>query len=120
MNNIEGGFMSREIENEQLALKESEFNGGLLGLIGISILTFFLSLLTLGIGAPWAVCMRERWYAKHTIIDGHQLVFEGTGGGLFGQYIKWFLLTLITLGIYSLWLSIKMKKWVISHTHTEF
>lgn len=112
--------MSSEIMNEKVQLGNSEFNGGLLGLIGISILTFLLCLITLGLGTPWAVCMKERWYAKHTIIDGHQLVFEGTGGGLFGQYIKWFLLTLITLGIYSLWLSIKMKKWVISHTHTEF
>lgn len=98
---------------------ESKFTGGLDGLIGINIALFLISLITLGIGLPWALCMKERWYAKHTVIDGKQLTFDGTGGQLFGNYIKWFLLSIITLGIYSFWLSIKMKKWVVSHTHTE-
>ena len=96
---------------------ESKFNGGLLGLIGINILQRLLCVVTLGIGTPWAVCMKERWIAKHTVIDGKQMVFDGTGGQLFGTYIKWFFLCIITIGIYSLWLSIKMKAWVVSHTH---
>lgn len=57
--------------------------------------------------------------AKHTVIDGKRLVFDGKGVQLFGQYIKWFLLSIITLGIYSFWLNIKMKQWVVSHTHHE-
>ena len=96
---------------------ESKFSGGLLGLIGISIAEWLIGVFTLGIAVPWAVCMRENWIAKHTIIDGKQMVFDGTGGGLFGQYIKWFLLSIITFGIYTLWLSIKMKQWVVKHTH---
>lgn len=96
---------------------ESKFTGGLLGLIGISILSTLLCVITLGIGTPWAICMVERWRVKHTIIDGHQLVFDGTGGQLFGNFIKWFLLTIITLGIYGFWLSIKMQQWVTKHTH---
>ena len=96
---------------------ESKFDGGLLGLIGIGILQGLLIVFTLGFGAPWAVCMKERWYADHTTIEGRRLTFDGTGGQLFGNYIKWFLLTIITLGIYGLWLSIKMKAWVVSHTH---
>lgn len=96
---------------------ESKFDGGLLGMIGISILQGLLIFLTFGLAAPWAICMKERWIAKHTVIDGHRLVFDGTGGQLFGNYIKWFLLTLITLGIYGFWLSIKMKQWIVKHTH---
>ena len=96
---------------------ESKFTGGLLGLIGISILQGLIITFTLGIATPWAVCLKESWIAKHTIIDGRQLVFDGTGGQLFGNYIKWFLLTIITFGIYSLWLSIKMKQWVVKHSH---
>lgn len=96
---------------------ESKFDGGLLGLIGIGILQGLLVAITLGFGAPWAICMRERWIARHTVIDGRRLVFDGTGGQLFGNYIKWFLLTLITIGIYGFWLSIKMKQWVAKHTH---
>ena len=96
---------------------ESKFTGGLLGLIGISILQWLITFITLGLGAPWAICLKESWIAKHTIIDGHKLTFNGTGGQLFGNYIKWFFLTIITLGIYSFWLSIKMKQWVTKHTH---
>ena len=100
-------------------MNNSEFDGGLLGLIGISILQGILITFTFGLGAPWAVCIRERWVAKHTIIDGRRLTFDGNGGQLFGNYIKWFLLTIVTFGIYGFWLSIKMKQWVVKHTQFE-
>lgn len=98
---------------------ESKFTGRLIGLIGIGILQAILIAITLGLGTPWAVCIKEKWMAEHTIIDGKQVTFDGNGGQLFGHYIKWFLLTIITLGIYSFWLSIKMKQWVVSHTHLK-
>ena len=97
---------------------ESKFTGGLLGMIGVGILQALIIIFTLGLALPWAICMKESWYAKHTIIDGTQLTFDGNGAQLFGNYIKWFLLTVITLGIYGFWLSIKMKQWVVKHTHT--
>jgi uncharacterized membrane protein YjgN (DUF898 family) len=96
---------------------DSRFTGGLLGLIGISILSFLIILFTLGIGTPWAVCLKEKWLAEKTFIDDKQLCFDGNGAQLFGNYIKWFLLTIITLGIYGFWLKIKMKQWVVMHTH---
>ena len=98
---------------------ESKFNGGLLGMIGIGILQSLLIICTLTLGLPAAICMKERWYAKHTKIDGKQLYFDGKGIQLFGNYIKWALLTVITFGIYSFWLGIKMKAWVVSHTHIK-
>ena len=97
---------------------ESKFTGGLLGVIGINILQGLLIIFTLGIGAPWAICMKQRWYAEHTYIDGLRLEFDGTGGQLLGKFIVWILLTIITIGIYALWISIKMHAWVVSHTHT--
>jgi len=96
---------------------ESKFTGGLLGQIGIGILQFLLIVFTIGIATPWAVCIKESWYANHTIIDGRRLIFDGTGGQLFGEYILWVLLTLVTIGIFALWLPIKMQRWVTSHTH---
>lgn len=96
---------------------ESKFDGGLLGLIGIGLLEWVIIMFTLGIATPWAVCIRERWMASHTIIDGSRLTFDGTGGQLFGSFIKWFLLTIITFGIYAFWLTIKMKRWTVKHTH---
>lgn len=69
-------------------MNESKFTGGLLGLIGIGLLSFFMIVFTLGLALPWAVTIKEGWYAKHTTIDGKQLIFKGSGGRLFGQYIK--------------------------------
>ena len=98
---------------------ESKFTGGLLGMIGIGILQALIITFTLGLALPWAVCIKEAWYAKHTVIDGKQLVFDGNGLQLFGNYIKWFLLCIITFGIYSFWLTIKMQQWITLHTHLE-
>lgn len=94
----------------------SKFTGGLLGLIGIKLLMFFMILFSIGLLTPWAVCIKENWYTKNTYIEGKQLKFIGTGSSLFGQFIIWFLLTIITLGIYGFWLSINMKKWVVRNT----
>ena len=96
---------------------ESKFTGRLIGLIGVNLLQWLISCITFGIGVPWAVCIKQRWLARNTIIDGKRLTFDGTGGQLFGNYIKWFLLTIVTLGIYSFWLSIKMQQWIVKHTH---
>ena len=97
--------------------RESYFDGGLLQLIGWKLLGGFITLITLGICYPWAVCMIYRWETKHTVVDGKRLVFDGTAWQLFGSWIKWFLLTIITLGIYGFWIGIKTKKWITKHTH---
>lgn len=95
----------------------SKFDGGLLGYLGVHLLSFLLCIFTLFIAYPWAMCMCYRWEIKHTTIDGNRLIFDGTGSQLFGSYIKWFLLSIITLGIYSLWLPIKITAWKVKHTH---
>lgn len=96
---------------------QSKFTGGLLGLVFISLLQGIIIIVTLGIATPWAVCLKQSWIAKNTIIDGHKLYFDGTGAQLFGKFIIWLILCIITLGIYSFWLGLKMKNWVTSHTH---
>lgn len=68
---------------------ESKFDGGLLGLIGVNLLTCLVSLITLTIAVPWMVCYKERWISRHTVIDGRRLTFDGSGIQLFGNYIKW-------------------------------
>ncbi len=97
--------------------RESYFDGGLLQLIGWKLLGGLITIITLGICYPWAVCMIYRWETKHTVVDGKRLVFDGTAWQLFGSWIKWFLLTIITLGIYGFWIGIKTKKWITKHTH---
>lgn len=96
---------------------ESKFTGGVLGNIGISLLQGLLTLITLGIGTPWAICMRQRWICKHTYIDGRQLVFVGRGLHLLGHFLLWGLLTVITIGIFGFWVPIKMQHWITKNTH---
>lgn len=100
-----------EVQNES-----SYFDGGLLQLIGWQILGGLITVLTLGICYPWAICMIYRWEAKHTVINGRRLKFTGTAMQLFGNWIKWILLTIITLGIYAFWLNIKLIQWKTKHT----
>ena len=97
-------------------MEKSYFDGGLLQLIGWQILGALVTVFTLGICYPWAVCMLYRWEAKHTVINGRRLKFNGTAMQLFGNWIKWLLLTIITFGIYSFWLNIKLIQWKTKHT----
>lgn len=100
-------------------MNDSYFDGGLFQLIGYSLLGWLVTVCTLGICYPWAMCMIYSWETKHTVINGHRLKFNGTAMQLFGNYIKWLLLTFITLGIYSFWLCIAIKKWKTMHTEFE-
>ncbi len=98
-------------------MHESKFTGGFWGYWGMTLLAGLISTVTLGIGLPWAVCMLQKWKAKHTYIDGMQLRFDGTGMQLLGNWILWYLLTVFTFGIYGVWATVNLKKWVVKHTH---
>ena len=100
----------------EVQTEKSYFDGGLLQLIGWQILGGLITVLTLGICYPWAICMIYRWEAKHTVINGRRLKFNGTAMQLFGNWIKWLLLTIITFGIYGFWLNIKLIQWKTKHT----
>ena len=96
---------------------QSYFDGGLLQLIGWRILGFIVTVCTLGICFPWALCMVYNWKIKHTVINGRRLGFDGKAVQLFGNWIKWLLLCIITVGIYSFWLNIALEKWKTKHTY---
>jgi len=102
---------------QQVSAKQvSYFDGGLLQLIGWSLLGSIITICTIGICYPWALCMVYGWKINHTVIDGRRLKFNGSAVGLFGSWIKWLLLTIITLGIYSFWLGIALEKWKVKNT----
>lgn len=92
------------------------FDGGAGNYLGTAILGTLVTVVTLGICYPFALVLMERWRAKHTFIDGQQLVFTGSATGLFGHWIKWFLLTVVTLGIYSFWVAPRLQKWITVNT----
>lgn len=94
----------------------SYFDGGLLQLIGWKLLGALVTVCTLGICYPWAVCMVYRWETRHTVIEGRRMEFTGTALGLFGLWIKWWLLCIITLGLYGFWVGISLRKWKAKHT----
>lgn len=98
---------------------QSYFDGGLLALVGLSILVALVSIITLGLGAPWAMCRLYEWEIEHTVIEGRRLRFDGKAIELFGHWIKWLLLTIITLGIYGFWVNIRLKQWITKHTHFQ-
>lgn len=106
-------------DNGEIADENSKsgFDGKWYQALGVACLTGFVTLITVGFGYFWAHCYKERWYCKHTYIDGKPIYFDGTGMQYFGKRIVWMLLTLITLGIYLFWLKVNSIKWTVSHTH---
>lgn len=94
----------------------SDFTGGLLELIAITLIQYVIIVFTLGFATPFAITFKQRWVASHTYIEGYQLKFVGNAGDLLIQWVKWLLLTFITLGIYGLWVGLKMQQWVARNT----
>ena len=94
------------------------FDGGAGTYLGTTLLGFLVTVVTVGICYPFALVLMQRWKAKHTYIDGQQLVFTGSAVGLFGHWIKWFLLSVITLGIYLFWVAPRLQRWIT--VNTEF
>src|SRR5690348_1013577 len=90
--------------------RQFAFDGGAATYVGTGILAFLITVLTLGICYPFAYVLRERWRAKHSYIDGRQLVFTGRALGLFGHWLKWFFLIIITLGIYLFWVGPRLYR----------
>lgn len=101
-------------------IPESYFDGKLIGLIGVRILTFIVTIITLGFAYPAMYCFNKRWIYKHTVINGYRLKFTGKGAQLIGKYLLWTFLTIITIGIYSFWLPIKYQKWETKHVEIDF
>lgn len=96
--------------------RTSFFDGGLLQFIGWTILGVIITIVTIGICYPWALCMIYGWKINHTVIEGRRLEFRGSAVGLFGHWIKWLLLSIITIGIYSFWVFIKLEDWKVKNT----
>lgn len=116
----ENNFEEILIFHEPKTLRtDSYFDGSLLELIGWRILTFLISVLTLGIGATWAECMLYSYEINHTVYNGKRLKFEGDGGDLFVNQFKWRFFSVITFGVYLLFIPVRKANWVISNIHFE-
>ena len=107
------------MSNEVSTRPQSEFTGGAISNFLRLLAVSFVSSITLGLLLPTMICWYQRWIARHTFINGRQLVFDGKGGQLFGKYLLWLLLTIVTFGIFMIWLPVKVLKWMTKHTHFE-
>lgn len=86
---------------------------------------YLLTLVTLGIYAPWFLCEFRKLVATRTLLlenerpVGH-FDFEGNGGELFLMYLAGYLLTIVTLGIYLPWLSAKVMRFFAENSRVHF
>ena len=106
-------------EDEEYVKEESFFDGKVLQLIGINILSRIITVFSLGLLYPFAVCLKLKWINKHTVINRKKIVFDGNGLQLWGKYLLWYFLTLITFGIFSFWIPVLMLKLQTKHTHIK-
>jgi len=88
--------------------------------VGLQILLSLMVIITLGIGAPFAICALHREDAEHTIIGGRRLRFDGKAGELFLLMLAWGFFSIITLGIYAFWARVEYKKWIAENTHFQY
>ena len=98
-------------------LNESEFSGGLVGFLKTVLIMFLYTIPTFGIGLPWAICVWHRWSTRYTLIDGHEVLFDGSGATLLVHHLRWLLLTYCTCGLYLPFMLLNLKRWVAEHTH---
>ena len=99
--------------------KSFVFDGGAATYFGTGIVAILITVFTLGVGYPWALCLFQSWKAKHTSINGKRLKFTGGGFSLIGLWIKWMVFLMITFGIYSFWLIPSLQSWIVEHTDFE-
>lgn len=104
---------------DEFRKNQSYFDGKLIALIGINLLTALVTTITLGLAYPAMYCFKKRWIYASTVVSGYRLKFTGTGGQLFGKYILWTFLGIITLGIYTLWWPINYQKWEKKHVEID-
>lgn len=106
-------------EKEEFIKEDSYFTGGVLGLIGINLFCKILTTISFGLLFPFVICYKQKWLAKHTVINRKKIVFTGKALSLIGHYLLWWLLCIVTFGIYLLWLPIKIENWKAKNTHIK-
>ena len=106
-------------EDEKFEKDESFFDGTVLGIIGVNLFCRIITVLSFGILYPFGICYKQKWIAKHTIINRKKIVFDGTALSLIGHYLLWLLLCIVTFGIYGFWLPIKIENWKAKNTHLK-
>jgi hypothetical protein len=93
------------------------FDGSGAGFVGTAVLGALLTMLTCGLGSPWAYAMNVRWSWSHTVIGGERVRFEGQVGDYLVKAIGGHILSMITFGIYLPWHIVNLQKWRIENAY---
>lgn len=104
-------------ENEKINNDKSYFNGDTLSNIFYTVLALIIRVATLDILAPVVICLRLKWKAEHTYINGRRMVFIGQISDLFVKNIIWVLLSIVTLGIFVPFKLLKTAQWETENLH---
>ncbi len=95
--NAIGFFIAKmSIEGTEFKLKNFEFGGRFGEFIGMIILGFFLTIITLGIYSPWFIKKIYDFFSENTAHDSNSFKFNGKGLDLFG-IITLFIVAIIFL-----------------------
>ncbi len=80
------------IENIEYKEQTFEFAGEFGQYLGIFFLGFFLTVITLGIYAPWFIRKMQKFYVDNSSYNGNKLAFKGKGGELFIIFLVTFII----------------------------
>ncbi len=98
---------------------DSYFDGNSFENMGYQILMFVGSLLTCSLLFPYLYAIYYKWHAKHTVIHGNRLFYDGQIGKLYLDFIIIILLSLITCGLYLPWGITRLNRYFYKHTHID-
>jgi uncharacterized membrane protein YjgN (DUF898 family) len=107
------------------------FQGSAGQVIGLSIISAFAIVFSLGLALPWVFVRWKRWEWENTKLsrgpqsgtdktdDWQKLRFTGRSWSLFKTFIVDYFLTVITLGIYSFWAAVNITRWEFENVVLE-
>ncbi len=90
-------FLRRLVPAVSLQGKPLSFRGSVWPFVGLNLLGLFLSVITIGIYAPWYIERVTRYLAGETAYDGRPWEFSGRGGRLFVILLLTFVLPVLVL-----------------------
>ncbi len=95
-----------------------EFRGRWIDIFGTLLLNTLLTIITLGIYAPWGYARYQRVITTRTFYDDRPLQFDGSGGQAFVEFLIIGALTIITLGLYPIlgFATTRLLRWRYAHT----
>lgn len=102
-------------EDSDENIEASKFTGKVKEYFVISLVTYLIVPLTLGIAIPWVITTVNKWIYTNTYINGEHLEYTASGKALAKKYFLWLFLTIITLNIYFIWFLKKLIVWNTSH-----